>query len=211
MTLMKTGSCKHAVLVPSSNVLLTLLKPQAFPWTPSAMCILASAYLHGCQPQSSPCGLSLKPEPQLPAPTHQWGHANSFSAGKCLSATISAVNSLHFCLPSTCFSIPLRFWSFLLSSPMRGFPSVWKLFLLHVSLFEPLVSISNPLSLYFPISFALPHSVEISLLFWKSEVFASVQNVFCRSCSTFRCIFDVFVKRRWSPHLIPASYWKFPY
>ena len=31
--------------------------------------------------------------------------------------------------------------------------------------------VPNPLSLYFPIYFALHHSVEISLPFWKSGVF----------------------------------------
>ena len=204
---------KHTVLVPSSNDLLTLLQAQAFPWTPSAMCILASSeYLHGSQPQSSPCGLSLKPEPQLPAPTHHRGNANSFLAGKCLSAMISVVNSLQFCLASTCFSIP--FWgSEALSCPRSwGVFRVYGNFSTFTNLFLRHQSPSQVLCLFiFP--YILPYLIQwrLACCFGSLRSSASIQNVFCRSCSTYRCTFDVFVGRRWSFHLTPTPYWKFLY
>ena len=57
------------------------------------------------------------------------------------------------------------------SLPMRRFPSVWKLFLLHSSLPKVQFLVPIPLSPFFLISFALLNSVEISLPFWKSELF----------------------------------------
>lgn len=53
-----------------------------------------------------------------------------------------------------------------------GFLTVWKLFLLHSSLLKVQVSFDYLFSLsLFKIYFALPLYVEISLPFWKSEIF----------------------------------------
>ena len=50
------------------------------------------------------------------------------------------------------------------------------------------------------LSFALPCSKETGLPFWKSS--ASVQKLYCRSCSKCTWILDVFVGEMWSPCLI---------
>ena len=63
---------------------------------------------------------------------------------------ISVVNSLHFA-----FQAPIAASGFevpklpTLSLPVKGFPSVWKLFLLHSSLLEMQVSVLNPF-IFFP-------------------------------------------------------------
>ena len=83
-----------------------------------------------------------------------------------------------------------------LSLPVKGLPSVWKPFLLHSSL--PLVrvpSLSFCLCFFF---FLLPYpgTWGVSCLLGNLRSSASVQSVFCRSCSTCRFIFDVFVWRK---------------
>ena len=83
-----------------------------------------------------------------------------------------------------------------LSLPMKGLPSVWKLFLLHSSLPEVQVP-----SLFFCLCFFFfllpyPGTWGISCLLGSLRSSASVQLVFCKSCSTCRCIFDVFVGRK---------------
>ena len=98
----------------------------------------------------------------------------------------------------------------LLSLPVKGLPSVWKLFLLHSSL--PLVQVP---SLFFCLCFfcfllPYPGMWGVSCLLGSLRSSASIQSVFCRSCSTCRSISDVFVGGRSSPHLtLPAS-WRSP-
>ena len=86
-----------------------------------------------------------------------------------------------------------------LSLPVKGLPSVWKLFLLHSSLPEVQVP-----SLFFCLCFFFffcPTQVRGDFLaFGKSVVFC--QCSVGRSCSTCRCIFDVFVGRK----VISTSY-----
>lgn len=71
---------------------------------------------------------------------------------------------------------PQRFHS-PLSPSIRGFPSVRKSLLLHGALSEAQVLVPNSFGLYFSIYFALLHSVEISLPFWKSGVFCQLESV----------------------------------
>ena len=50
---------------------------------------------------------------------------------------------------------------------------------------------------FMPLSFALPHSKEITLPFFGSlGSSAVVQKLFCRNCPIFKWIFDVFVGRK---------------
>ena len=79
------------------------------------------------------------------------------------------------------------------SLPAKGLPSVWKLFLLHSSLPEVQVP-----SLFFCLCFfffLLPYPVTwgVCCLLGSLRSSASVQYVFCRSCSTCRCISDIYV------------------
>ena len=83
-----------------------------------------------------------------------------------------------------------------LSLPVKGLPSVWKLFLLHSSLPEVQVP-----SLFFCLCFFFfllpyPGTWAVSCLLGSLRSSAGIQWVFCRSCSTCRCIFDVFVRRK---------------
>ena len=85
------------------------------------------------------------------------------------------------------------------SPPVKGLPSVWKLFLLHSSLPEVQVP-----SLFFCVCFfffLLP-SWGVSCLLGSLRSSASVQYVFCRSCSICRSIFDVLFGRK----VISTSY-----
>ena len=88
---------------------------------------------------------------------------------------------------------------------VKGLPSVWKLFLLHISL--PVVQV---LSLFFCLCFFFflfflllyPGTWGVSCLLGGPRSSVSIQKVFYRSCSTCRCISDVFVGRK----VISTSY-----
>lgn len=124
-----------------------------------------SEYLHSIQPQSSPWGGTLSTQPPFTSVGVQ-----TFSAGKCWSAMISAVNSL-FCLLSICCCwVPLEGPEAPLPIPAcegvsecaetlpASCPPPWGA--------GPCSEILCPFSL----SFALPHSEETGLPFWKSGV-----------------------------------------
>ena len=67
---------------------------------------------------------------------------------------ISVVNSLHFdfqaSIAASSFEV-LKLPALFL--PVKGFPTVWKLFLLHSSLLEIQVSVLNPFNFFFPYIF----------------------------------------------------------
>ena len=95
------------------------------------------------------------------------------------------------CLPSPCFCIPL--WGSKApptpSLPMRGFLSVWKLFLLRAPSLRHR-SLTWTFCLLFFL-YLLPYIIlwRLACLFGSLGSSASVQMVFCRNCTTYRCIF----------------------
>ena len=112
-----------------------------------------------------------------------------------LCGNFSALPSppLLLCSPPWLRSFPVVHPSF---PPVKGLPSVWKLFLLHSSLPEVQVP-----SLFFCLCFSFfllpyPGTWGVSCPLGTLRSSASIQYVFCRSCSTCRCIFDVFVGRK---------------
>ena len=122
-------------------------------------------------------------------------------AAECCSAPSLCAGISQLCPPHPCGcallrgseASPLRHPQ---SPPAKGLPSVWKRFLLHGSLPEVQV-----LSLFFCLCFFLfllpyPGMWGISCLLGGLRSSASIQWVFCRSCSTWRCISDVFVGRK---------------
>ena len=128
-------------------------------------------------------------------------------AGECWSALIICAGTSPLCPPHPCGcallrgseASPLRQPP---SPPTKGLPSVWKPFLLHSSL--PLVQVP---SLFFCLCFFFfllpyPGMWGVSCLLGGLRSSASVQQVLCRSCSTCRCISDVFVGRK----VISTSY-----
>ena len=54
------------------------------------------------------------------------------------------------------------------------------------------------------------HSEQMAWCFGSLGSSASVQKVFCRTCSICRWVFDVFFGERWSFHLIPPPSWVLP-
>ena len=60
----------------------------------------------------------------------------------------------------------------------------------------------NPLSLFWSLYFALPYFEEIGLPFWILGFSATVQKLFCGSCSTCRWSFDVLVGEKVVSHPI---------
>lgn len=157
---------------PNDNDILPLCDTQSFPWIPSAVVLAPSEYLNGSQPWSSPWGLIPEPEPWHSVPHLLCAQAcEPLLRWKCCSETNSVVNPLHF-----------AFWepSVVLLSEILEFPPV----LTHegVSEFAKIFSFMTPspgcrslsrntFSLFLSLSFALPHSKEIDLHFWKSRVF----------------------------------------
>lgn len=120
------------------------------------------------QPQSSPWPLISEawasvPNPYLPQSVCK--HASQ--AGKCWLLLISVVNSLCFAFHSPVAVLHFEVSKGPLSTSLRVFPSVWKLFLLDSSL-QRNRSLLNSSVLFFPCVFALPHYVEINMPFWKS-------------------------------------------
>lgn len=175
---------------------------QYFPWAPSAVIFAPSKYLHGSQPQSSPCGqtphppslmsLSFSTQPPLSVMGVSSSH---FSAGKCCPATIPMVKSLCFAFWATVAAFP----SEVLKLPPAPYPrllSVQKLFLLH----NTLHGVQVPVPKFF-VSFSnlylLPYLIirRSACLFGKLGFSASIQKVFFRSCPTCKLIFDGFVGR----------------
>ena len=153
------------------------------------------------QPQSSPCDLTeARASAPSPRPPRRVSRQAS-RAGECWSAPLLRAGVSPLCPPHPCCcavlrgseASPLRH---LRSPPAKGLPSVWKPFLLHSSL--PLVQV---LSLFFCLCcfvFLLPYpgTWGVSCLLGGLRSSASVQYVFCRSCSTRRYISDVFVGRK---------------
>ena len=149
-----------------------------------------------------------KLDPQHPAPTF-----NTECISHCL-AMISVVNSLHFAFQVPIAAFPSELLKFPLTPPLREFPSVWKFFFLHNSLPGCRSPTQSLLSLFY--LYILPYLILRRLAcFWGSlESSPSVQNVFCRNCSTWRWVFYVFVcvwvgGGGWSSCLIPPPSWKF--
>ena len=192
--------CKCAKLGYCSSDFLSLWQAQAFPWTCSAVSYWPPQSIFMASNQSPLSGVQpLKPEPQHPTPTHRGRCANSVLARKCWFAMISMVN-FPLCFPSTCCWFPSEILYLHLSLPLREFPSVQKVFLLHSSLPKTQVPVPNPLSIYFFISFALHHYLEISLLFGSLGSSASVQ-VFYRGWSYADAFLMYLWAGRWYAYL----------
>ena len=132
-----------------------------------------SGFLDTASPSPLP-GLTSKTQASAPSPRPpQWMSISGWGVPgdgpDHLCRSLSALSSKNPLLAA--FSPKAPPLSRLISSPVRGLPSVWKPFLFHSSL--PGVQVlSCFLSLIFSFfSFVLPSYMEIFLLFWKSEVF----------------------------------------
>ena len=166
----------------------------------------------GSQPQSSSWGLmseawALAPSP----PLSLTGAETSLSGCKVLVGTDLCAGFSPPCLLWACCCTSLWGSEALLCLLLRGFLSVWKLSLLYSHLPEPqaLFWFLCP----FCFLFLLPYPImwRLTCLFGSLSSSASVQEVFCRRCSRFRCIFHVSVWRKLSsPCLTPPPSWKPP-
>ena len=121
-------------------------------------------------------------------------------AGECWSAPILCAGISPLCPPHPCGCALLRGSEAPPSAtcslhPRRGFLVCGKLssFTAPSHWCSP---VPNLLSLFFLFSFALPRYVGSFLPFGKLRSSVSTHLVFCRSCSTCRCISDVFVGRK---------------
>ena len=133
------------------------------------------------QPQSSPWDLTSEARASAPSPPgpRGWGGVRAekplglVSAGRYQSSVREALR-FSLCIPVAVLSsvaLKLPHATQPPSPPVKGLPSVWKLFLLHSSLPEGQVPSLILLSLFFLFSFALPKYVGSFLPFGKSEVF----------------------------------------
>ena len=166
--------------------------PPSSPWRTSPFRLCSRR-----QPQSSPCDPTAAGA-SAPSPAHPGGGADKplrlVSAARCRS---SVQESLRFALRTPVAALSSVAPKFPPPPPAvsthEGAPSVWTPFLLHGCL--PLVQVP---SLFFCLCYFFfllpsPGTWGVSCLLgglWSS---ASVQYVFCRSCSTCRCISGVFV------------------
>ena len=176
--------------------------PDIFPDSLPASCgALAPFRLCSCsQPQSSPCDPTEARASALSPYLSRWVSRQASWAGKCWSALILCGGISLLCPPHPCCcalfhsseASPLCHPQ---SPPTKGLPSVWKPFLLHSSL--PLVQVPSLFFCHCFFFFLFPTQVH-SCLLGSLGFSASIQYVFCRSCSTGRCISDVFVGRKLS-------------
>ena len=159
------------------------------------------------QPQSSPWDpTEAQASDPSPRPSQRVSRQASW-AGEGWLAPILCVGISPLCPPHPCGyallpgseGFPLRHMQ---SPPTKGFPSVWKPFLLHSSL--PLVQVPSLFFCLYFFIFLLPYpgTWGVSCLLGCLTSSASIQWVFCRSSSTCRCISDVSVGRK----VISASY-----
>ena len=161
------------------------------------------------QPQSSPWDLIFEARASAPSPrAPQWVSGQASWAGECWSTPTLCEGISSLCPLHPCCCTLLRGSKAshhppnLPSPPVKGRPSVWELFLLRSSLPEvQVLSLFFCLCLFF---FLLPYPCMwgVSCLLGSLRSSASIQQVFYRSCSTCRWIFDVFVGRK----LISTSY-----
>lgn len=147
--------------------------PRVFPGLPLQCHIALSEWLHSSQLCSYPKDRPLRPEPPPLAPTCcrlMWACELLLSCEVTFSK-ISGANFLHFAFraPVSLHS-PLRLWR----SPQGP---VWNSFLIcgnFSSFTTPFLGCRSPsqtpLSPILSLSFALPHSKETGLPFWKSGV-----------------------------------------
>lgn len=148
-------------------------------------------------PSSLPDVQFLNPQPEHPAPLTVGGHGSvsHFLAGKCcliknLCCEFSALPLEHLLLHLSMCS-PLRCGKLPPALPLRGFPSVWKHFLLRDSspgcipweMHPHCKILCLPFYLYL-----LPYLIlrRLACPFGSLGSSASVQKVFCWSCSTCR-------------------------
>ena len=128
-------------------------------------------------------------------------------AGECWSVLVLCAGICLLCPPHPCCCALLRGSEASLlcrpqSPPVKGLPSVWKLFLLHSSL--PLVQVPSLFFCFCFFFFLLPYpgTWGVSCLLGGLRSSPSVQWVFYRSSSTCGCISDVSVERK----VISTSY-----
>ena len=145
------------------------------------------------------CGLHLHILPSLAA--CGWECESRFSAGNHCSVSFLCWFFFFFflvMLPSEIPKLPM-------TSPMRGFANAQKCLLLHNSL---------PRRGLYPQILCLPFCLyTLSYLILKRSIFlsgylgssASIQKLFCGSCSTFRSLFDVFLGEK----MVSLSYSSF--
>ena len=172
-----------------------------------------SGCVHAANPSPLPGIWPLNQEPQLPAPTRPGGGAEK------PLRLVSAVWHRSCVRESLCFALctPIATLSSMApklphhhppSPPVKGFPSAWKLFLLHSSLPEVQV-----LSLFFCLCFFFfllpyPGMWGVSCLLGSLRPSASVSRC---SVGVVPHV-DVFLMYlwggRWSPCLTPPSSWR---
>ena len=133
---------------PLNNGLLPLRQVQTFSQPPSWLASCgALAPFRLClrsQPQSSPWDLTSEAQASAPSPHLPWRVSRqAFQAGECWLAPILCVGISPLCPLHPCCCALLHGSGASLchppSPPVKGLPSVWKLFLLHSSL--PLVQV----------------------------------------------------------------------
>ena len=135
-----------------------------------------------------------KPEPQFPIPTHHGGcAANVVSAGKCWSTMILVMNYLHFILwasvvfPSKILKPPPH----PARHPVPTNDTVSKCGKTCFSSWLPPWSKSAHLKLFAPL-----FSYIFCPTLCSEDFCASIQKLFCQSCSTCRCILYVIVGKK---------------
>ena len=147
----------------------------------------------------------LKPEPQHPVPIHFRGRAGKY----CFTLT-SVMNSFHFASQALVALLLSEILKLLLPPPpppMRGFLRVWRLFLFHNSVPRVQVPVSKSFVSSLSLFFALPHSEDIGLPFWKPVVCCQLSvGVVSHADVNLMCFWG----GTRSFHLTPLPCWKVP-
>ena len=168
----------------------------------SCVVLAPSLYVCGSQPWSSPLGPTPEAWTSAPGPRSlRWAYWE-------VLFHIDLCEEFPFCLPSTCYYAPL--WHSEappFPSPMRGFPRVWRLFLLHNCVPGVQVPVPKSFNSFLSLFFALPHSKDIGLPFWKTAVCCQRSvGVVSHADVNLMCFWG----GAWSFHLTPPPCWKVP-
>ena len=156
--------CNYDLVPPWEAPVLFCGLPQLYHTSPLRLSSWQSLPVLSLDSDLQSLSLSAQPLPALE------GMQTSISgwAAKARLSFHPCVEFSQYCLIHTCCCTLLWDSKVPPPPPMRGFPGVWKLSLLHSSLPEVWVpSQILCISLFFLIAFALLPYVEISLLFWK--------------------------------------------
>ena len=174
-------------------------KPRPFFWSLGYVAQTPSDWLHWSKFLSFPWGLLLKPGHQHLGPTHFDGHGDKHFRLRGLVGTNLCVEFSLLCPLHTSWCALFQGFKLLLSLPVRGFPSMQKLFLFQSFYLDSFVSL---FCFIFP--FFLPFYLSFLEVWGLLPAFNRCSIGIIPHVEVF---FMYLLYGRQSPHLTPPPFW----